>query len=95
MRSPISALRFISLALAADYEYASRTRWFAFAKITLQALARFCLFGRWPKIQATREAAGRMGTRLELKLLTATHVSSFEELRWRLMDTRFGSLPRL
>jgi len=32
---------------------------FAFANVTLQALTCFCLFGRWPKIQATRAAGGR------------------------------------
>jgi hypothetical protein len=35
------------------------TRLFAFANVTLQALKCFCLFGRWPKIQATRAAGGR------------------------------------
>jgi len=40
-------------------------RLFAFANVTLQALTCFCLFGRWPKIQATRAAGGRSRARLE------------------------------
>jgi hypothetical protein len=32
---------------------------FAFANVTLQALMRFWIFGRWPKIQTTRAAGGR------------------------------------
>jgi ribosomal protein S19 len=41
---------------------------FAFANVTLQALTCFCLFGRWPKIQATRAAGGRYGVRLEKRI---------------------------
>jgi hypothetical protein len=59
VKSPISALRFISLSLRRTVSTPHSTRLFAFANVTLQALPCFCLFGRWPKIQATRAAGGR------------------------------------
>jgi len=57
--SPISALRFIPLSLRRTARTPHSTGLFAFANVTLQALTCFCLFGRWPKIQATRAAGGR------------------------------------
>jgi len=59
VKRPISALRFISLSLRRTASTPRSARLFAFANVTLQALACFCLFGRWPKKQATRAAGGR------------------------------------
>jgi hypothetical protein len=59
VNSPISALRFSALSLRRTGSTPHSTRLFAFANVTLQALTCFCLFGRWPKIQATRAAGGR------------------------------------
>jgi hypothetical protein len=58
-KNPISALRFIPLSLRRTARTPHATRWFAFANLTLQALTSFCLFLRWPKIQATRAAGDR------------------------------------
>jgi hypothetical protein len=68
VNTPISALRFISLSLRRTESAPQSTRWFALANLTLQALSCFCLFGRWPNIQATCPAGGRQGARLELGL---------------------------
>jgi hypothetical protein len=59
VKRPISALRFIPLSLRRTARTPHSTELFAFANVTLQALTCFCLFGRWPKIQATRAAGGR------------------------------------
>jgi hypothetical protein len=59
VNSPISALRFSALSLRRSGSTPHSTRLFAFANVTLPARACFCLFGRWPKIQATRAAGGR------------------------------------
>ena len=59
VESPTSALRFIALSLRRTTSTPRDTRLFAFANVTLQALTCFCLFGHWPKIQATRAAGGR------------------------------------
>jgi hypothetical protein len=59
VNSPLSALRFIALSLRRTLSTPHSTRLFAIANVTLQALTCFCLFGRWPKIQATRTAGGR------------------------------------
>jgi hypothetical protein len=62
VKMPISALRFISSAsggLRRTLSTPRATRLFACANVTLQALTCFCLFGRRPKIQATRAAGGR------------------------------------
>ena len=62
VKRPISALRSIPSASGGLRRTMSTPRsaeLFAFANVTLQALTRFCLFGRWPKIQATRAAGGR------------------------------------
>ena len=63
--SACGGLRFISLSLRRTIRTPHDTRLFAFANVTLQALTCFCLFGRWPKIQATRAAGGRSRARLE------------------------------
>ena len=54
VNSPISALHFSALSLRRSVSTPRSTRLFAFANVTLQALTCFCLFGRWPKIQAIR-----------------------------------------
>jgi hypothetical protein len=59
VKSPISALRFIPLSLRRTSRTPHSAGLFVFANVTLQALTCFCLFGRWPKIQATRAAGGR------------------------------------
>jgi hypothetical protein len=59
VESPISALRFIPQSLRRTLSTPHSAGLFAFANVTLQALTCFCLFGRWPKIQAPRAAGGR------------------------------------
>jgi len=59
VKNPISALRFTPLSLRRTGSMPHSTGLFAFANVTLQALTCFCLFGRWPKTQATRAAGGR------------------------------------
>ncbi|HSN23622.1 MAG TPA: hypothetical protein VLS45_05560, partial [Methylomicrobium sp.] len=62
VKRPISALRFILSASGGRRRTMSTSRsaeLSAFANVALQALTRFCLFGRSPKIQATRAAGGR------------------------------------
>jgi hypothetical protein len=59
VKRPISALRFIPNSLRRTMSTSRSAELFAFANVTLQSLTRFCLFGRWPKIQATRAAGGR------------------------------------
>jgi hypothetical protein len=59
VKGQTSALRFISLPLRRTMGTPRDTGLFAFANVTLQARTCFCLFGRWPKIPATRAAAGR------------------------------------
>jgi len=58
-KNPISALRFIPLSLRRTARTPHSAGVFAFANVTLQALTCFWIFGRWPKIQATRAAGGR------------------------------------
>jgi hypothetical protein len=59
VKNPTSTLRFIPLSLCRTASTPHSAGWFAFANATLQARMCFCLFGRWPKIQATRAAGGR------------------------------------
>jgi hypothetical protein len=59
VKNPISALRFIPLSLRRTECTPHSAGLFAVANVTLQALTCFCLFGRWPKIQATRAVGGR------------------------------------
>jgi hypothetical protein len=59
VKNPISALRFIPLSLRRTARTPHSAGLFAFANVTLQALTCFCLFGRGPKIQATRAAGDR------------------------------------
>jgi hypothetical protein len=59
VKNPISALRFTPLSLRRIARTPRSAGWSAFANVTLPALSCFCLFGRWPKIQATRAAGGR------------------------------------
>jgi hypothetical protein len=58
-KKPISALRFIPLSLRRTARTPHSTGLFAFANVTLPARTCFCIFGRWPKNQATRAAGGR------------------------------------
>jgi len=59
VKSPIFALRFIPQSLRRIMSTSRSAELFVFANVTLQSLTRFCLFGRWPKIQATRAVGGR------------------------------------
>jgi hypothetical protein len=59
VKRSISALRFISLSLRRTACTPRATRLFDFANVTLQTLTCSCLFGCWPKRQATRAAGGR------------------------------------
>jgi hypothetical protein len=70
VKNPISALRFIPLSLRRTLSTPHSAGLFAFANVTRPARMCFCLFGRGPKIQATRAAGGRSSARLELGLFT-------------------------
>ena len=66
VKIPISALPFISLSLRRTGSTPHSARLFAFANVTLPARTCCCLFGRRPKIQATRAASNLSGARIEL-----------------------------